>query len=41
MSARHMVPFDQPEASLDLLGRWLADIPLTLNVTEARSYGGN
>ncbi|PIL27294.1 hypothetical protein GSI_10441 [Ganoderma sinense ZZ0214-1] len=38
-AAGHMVPFDQPEASLDLLSRWLADIPLTLNVTEARTYG--
>ncbi|KAH9941247.1 carboxypeptidase C [Epithele typhae] len=30
-AAGHMVPFDQPEASLDLISRWLADVPLTLN----------
>ncbi|KAI0674083.1 carboxypeptidase C [Trametes maxima] len=34
-AAGHMVPFDQPEASLDLISRWLADVPLTLNVSEA------
>ncbi|KAI8968765.1 carboxypeptidase C [Trametes punicea] len=33
-AAGHMVPFDQPEASLDLISRWLADVPLTLNVSE-------
>ncbi len=43
VSPSHMVPFDQPEASLDLLSRWLADVPLTLNTTgvgRAR-MGGN
>ncbi|KAI0053413.1 serine carboxypeptidase [Auriscalpium vulgare] len=29
--AGHMVPFDQPEASLDLFTRWLEDSSLTLN----------
>lgn len=24
--AGHMVPYDQPEAALDLIGRWLKDI---------------
>ncbi|OSD05705.1 carboxypeptidase C [Trametes coccinea BRFM310] len=33
-AAGHMVPFDQPEASLDLISRWLADVPLTLNVSD-------
>ncbi|KAI0718401.1 carboxypeptidase C [Cerioporus squamosus] len=33
-AAGHMVPFDQPDASLDLLTRWLADVPLALNVTQ-------
>ncbi|KAG9040048.1 hypothetical protein FS837_000885 [Tulasnella sp. UAMH 9824] len=28
----HMVPFDQPEASLDLFTRWLADVPLDLKL---------
>lgn len=31
---RHMVPYDQPEASLDLFTRWILDIPLSLNVTK-------
>ncbi|TRM61781.1 Alpha/Beta hydrolase protein [Schizophyllum amplum] len=26
---RHMVPFDQPEAALDLITRWLANAPLS------------
>ncbi|KAH9831752.1 Alpha/Beta hydrolase protein [Rhodofomes roseus] len=33
--AGHMVPYDQPEAGLDLVTRWLFDIPLTLNASEA------
>ncbi|KAI0763992.1 carboxypeptidase C [Trametes elegans] len=33
-AAGHMVPFDQPEASLDLFSRWLADVPLTLDAKE-------
>lgn len=28
--AGHMVPFDQPEAALDLFVRWISDTPLTL-----------
>ncbi|KAI0924127.1 hypothetical protein AcW1_006330 [Taiwanofungus camphoratus] len=35
--AGHMVPYDQPEASLDLLDRWIMDISLSLNVTEGVS----
>ncbi|KAH7915045.1 Alpha/Beta hydrolase protein [Hygrophoropsis aurantiaca] len=27
--AGHMVPYDQPEAALDMITRWLMDIPLT------------
>ena len=27
--AGHMVPYDQPEAALDLFVRWLKDVPLT------------
>ncbi|EIW55989.1 carboxypeptidase C [Trametes versicolor FP-101664 SS1] len=30
-AAGHMVPFDQPEAALDLISRWLEDVPLVLN----------
>ena len=40
---RHMVPFDQPEAALDLFTRWITDVPLALNVTEladASPFGG-
>ncbi|OBZ78042.1 Carboxypeptidase Y A [Grifola frondosa] len=33
----HMVPYDQPEAALDMVARWLSDIPLWLNATEV--YG--
>ncbi|KAF5390154.1 hypothetical protein D9757_002924 [Collybiopsis confluens] len=29
--AGHMVPFDQPEAALDLITRWIMDSPLSLN----------
>ncbi|KAJ7079578.1 carboxypeptidase C [Mycena belliarum] len=29
--AGHMVPFDQPEAALDLFSRWIANTPLSLN----------
>ncbi|KAH9945738.1 Alpha/Beta hydrolase protein [Amylocystis lapponica] len=32
--AGHMVPYDQPEAALDLITRWIMDIPLALDVTE-------
>ncbi|KXN91965.1 hypothetical protein AN958_11025 [Leucoagaricus sp. SymC.cos] len=32
--AGHMVPYDQPEAALDLITRWIMDVPLTLNVHE-------
>ncbi|KAF8586261.1 alpha/beta-hydrolase [Ramaria rubella] len=28
--AGHMVPYDQPEAALDLFTRWISDTPLTL-----------
>ncbi|KDR81948.1 hypothetical protein GALMADRAFT_58763 [Galerina marginata CBS 339.88] len=28
--AGHMVPFDQPEAALDLITRWIMDIPLSV-----------
>jgi len=28
--AGHMVPYDQPEAALDLITRWIMDIPLSL-----------
>jgi carboxypeptidase C (cathepsin A) len=31
----HMVPYDQPEAALDMMTRWIMDIPLTLDVTQA------
>ncbi|KII83244.1 hypothetical protein PLICRDRAFT_455809 [Plicaturopsis crispa FD-325 SS-3] len=27
--AGHMVPYDQPEAGLDMINRWLADVPLS------------
>lgn len=27
---RHMVPYDQPEAALDLFTRWITDTPLSL-----------
>lgn len=30
----HMVPYDQPEAALDMMTRWIMDIPLTLDITE-------
>ncbi|KAI0330115.1 carboxypeptidase C [Cubamyces sp. BRFM 1775] len=42
-AAGHMVPFDQPEATLDLISRWLADVPLVFNVTEEAArmpFGG-
>ncbi|KAI0789518.1 Alpha/Beta hydrolase protein [Abortiporus biennis] len=29
--AGHMVPYDQPEAALDLFTRWILDVPLSLN----------
>jgi len=27
--AGHMVPYDQPEAALDLITRWILNVPLT------------
>ncbi|KZT27650.1 serine carboxypeptidase [Neolentinus lepideus HHB14362 ss-1] len=33
--AGHMVPFDQDEAALDLITKWIMDIPLSLNFTAA------
>ncbi|GJE97833.1 serine carboxypeptidase [Phanerochaete sordida] len=41
--AGHMVPYDQPEAALDLFTRWITDVPLALNLTElaeAAPFGG-
>ncbi|EGO03578.1 hypothetical protein SERLA73DRAFT_175099 [Serpula lacrymans var. lacrymans S7.3] len=40
--AGHMVPYDQPEAALDLITRWIMDIPLTLNVADVSTipFGG-
>ncbi|OAX40545.1 alpha/beta-hydrolase [Rhizopogon vinicolor AM-OR11-026] len=32
--SRHMVPFDQPEAALDMIMRWFTDIPLTLDIVD-------
>ncbi|KAG1731604.1 Alpha/Beta hydrolase protein [Suillus paluster] len=32
--AGHMVPYDQPEAALDMITRWIMDIPLTLDFME-------
>ncbi|KIJ55246.1 hypothetical protein M422DRAFT_23855 [Sphaerobolus stellatus SS14] len=31
--AGHMAPFDQPEAALDLMNRWVLNIPLTFDAT--------
>ncbi|KZT63251.1 alpha/beta-hydrolase [Daedalea quercina L-15889] len=36
--AGHMVPYDQPKAGLDLMMRWLFNIPLTLNVSEVAAH---
>ncbi|KAF8602051.1 carboxypeptidase C [Ceratobasidium sp. AG-I] len=33
--AGHMVPFDQPEAALDMFVRWIMDVPLTLTTGDA------
>ncbi|KAJ3554633.1 hypothetical protein NM688_g3005 [Phlebia brevispora] len=41
--AGHMVPFDQPEAALDLFTRWITDVPLSLNLTKFQEeipFGG-
>ncbi|EKM61756.1 uncharacterized protein PHACADRAFT_248586 [Phanerochaete carnosa HHB-10118-sp] len=41
--AGHMVPYDQPEAALDLYMRWITDVPLALNLTElagSAPFGG-
>ncbi|KIP04923.1 hypothetical protein PHLGIDRAFT_31123 [Phlebiopsis gigantea 11061_1 CR5-6] len=41
--AGHMVPYDQPEAALDLFARWITDVPLALDVAEAAAsapFGG-
>ncbi|OSX56159.1 hypothetical protein POSPLADRAFT_1050876 [Postia placenta MAD-698-R-SB12] len=32
--AGHMVPYDQPEAGLDLVTRWLFDLPISVGVSE-------
>lgn len=34
----HMVPYDQPEAALDMMTRWIMDIPLAFDVTEATTF---
>jgi len=37
--AGHMVPaYNQPEAGLELMTRWLYDIPLALNTSEAATH---
>ncbi|KAF8684459.1 serine carboxypeptidase [Rhizoctonia solani] len=33
--AGHMVPYDQPEAALDMFVRWIMDTPLTVNPGDA------
>ncbi|QRV80572.1 Serine carboxypeptidase [Ceratobasidium sp. AG-Ba] len=33
--AGHMVPYDQPEAALDMFVRWIMDVPLTLTTGDA------
>ncbi|KEP49632.1 serine carboxypeptidase [Rhizoctonia solani 123E] len=33
--AGHMVPFDQPEAALDMFVRWIMDTPLTVSASDA------
>ncbi|THG96311.1 hypothetical protein EW026_g5506 [Hermanssonia centrifuga] len=41
--AGHMVPFDQPEAALDMFTRWITDVPLSLNfkdMAESAPFGG-
>ncbi|KZT00989.1 carboxypeptidase C [Laetiporus sulphureus 93-53] len=38
--AGHMVPYDQPEAALDLVTRWLFDIPLSLNASASEVFLG-
>ncbi|KAI0347644.1 serine carboxypeptidase [Trametopsis cervina] len=40
--AGHMVPFDQPEAALDLFTRWITDVPLAFDGKAAQSlpFGG-
>ncbi|KAG0698708.1 Alpha/Beta hydrolase protein [Suillus ampliporus] len=39
--AGHMVPYDQPEAALDMITRWIMDIPLTLDFMELTApFGG-
>ncbi|KAF5317633.1 hypothetical protein D9611_014972 [Ephemerocybe angulata] len=35
--AGHMVPFDQPEAALDLINRWITDIPLSFQEASGSS----
>ncbi|KAI0079536.1 serine carboxypeptidase [Panus rudis PR-1116 ss-1] len=35
-AAGHMVPWDRPEAAFDLFTRWVLDVPLGANATEAR-----
>ncbi|KDQ62966.1 hypothetical protein JAAARDRAFT_146814 [Jaapia argillacea MUCL 33604] len=34
-NAGHMVPYDQSEAALDLITRWIMDVPISVNATES------
>ncbi|KAF9036830.1 carboxypeptidase C [Panaeolus papilionaceus] len=36
-AAGHMVPYDQPEAALDLITRWISNVPLQVAQTAAKS----
>ncbi|KAJ2929431.1 hypothetical protein H1R20_g7659, partial [Candolleomyces eurysporus] len=35
--AGHMVPYDQPEAALDLINRWIMDVPLSVQDVAAEA----